>query len=104
MYRCFQRCRGGGPPRSATADQVAPEIVAGNYAVLAETIGNIFNEFWQGNAFFLTFATVVLGSILANWAKFVKAPAAAILAIGGTYIFLLSIWLLTMVRHTFYIK
>ncbi len=104
LYRCFQQCRRGGPTRTGKADEVAPEIVAGNYAVLAETIGNIFNEFWQGNAFFLTFATVVLGSILANWAKFVKAPTAAILAIGGAYIFLLGIWLLTMVRHAFYIK
>jgi len=107
LLRCLQNsCRGDrlstAEPR--TDDGVPPEIVAGNYAVLAETIGNIFNEFWQGNAFFLTFATLVLGSILANWAKFVTAPTAAILAIGGAYVFLLGIWLLTMVRHAFYIK
>lgn len=107
MLGCARnRCR--EDPASTTAARgdngVPPEIVAGNYAVLAATIGNIFNEFWQGNAFFLTFATVVLGSILANWTKFIAAPTAAILAIGGAYVFLLGIWLLTMLRHAFYIK
>ncbi len=106
LGRLHNRCR-SDPASTAevrTDDGVPPEIVAGNYAVLAEIIGNIFNEFWQGNAFFLTFATLVLGSILANWAKFSTAPTAAILAIGGAYIFLLGVWLLTMVRHAFYIK
>ena len=104
LGRLQNSCRVDPAPTAAAHDDVQPEIVTGNYAVLAETIGNIFNEFWQGNAFFLTFATLVLGSILANWTKFSTAPAAAILAIGGAYIFLLGIWLLTMVRHAFYIK
>jgi hypothetical protein len=108
LARLLRRLQVGfqvAPPtvEANTDDRIAPEIVAGQYAVLAETIGNIFNEFWQGNAFFLTFSSVVLGSILVNWTKFSTAPTFAVLAVGVAYIFLLGIWLMTMVRHAFYI-
>lgn len=78
--------------------------MAAQYQVAAEVVGNIFSEYWQGNAFFMAFSTVGLGTILVNWLRFVSMPHLAIIGILLLFLFLLSIWLFTMLRHNFYLN
>lgn len=84
--------------------EIQPAIVAAQYQVAAGVVGNIFSEYWQGNAFFMAFSTVGLGTLMVNWSKFVAIPPLAIVAIMLLFLFLLSIWLFTMLRHNFYLN
>jgi hypothetical protein len=93
---------GKTPPNSAA--ETEPGIVAAQYQVAAGVVGNIFSEYWQGNAFFMAFSTVGLGTLVVNWSKFVAIPPLAIVAIVLLFLFLLLIWLFTMLRHNFYLN
>lgn len=84
--------------------EAEPAIVAAQYQVATGVVGNIFSEYWQGNAFFMAFSTVGLGTLVVNWSKFVAIPPLAIIAIVFLFLFLLSIWLFTMLRHNFYLN
>lgn len=93
---------GGVTPDPPT--EIEPTIAAVQYQVAAGVVGNIFSEYWQGNAFFMAFSTVGLGTLVVNWSKFIAIPPLAIVAIVLLFLFLLLIWLFTMLRHNFYLN
>ena len=90
-------------PATPTVEQIPAEITAENYAVASMVIARIFEEFWQANAFFLTFASAVVASIMVNWKSFAGLPLGVSLGALIGFVYLVGIWLLTIIRHTRYI-
>lgn len=80
------------------------QLAIAKYGALVSIISNIFSEFWTTNAFFITFCSVLTGSILSNWETFTSAPALATLGITLAALALIAVWYLSCMRHVLYTR
>jgi hypothetical protein len=88
----------------ATAHETPPapdlETDLKQYEVLALIITNIFNEFWQTNAFFTSFGTLVAAYSVTNWKTIQGYPLAWHIGVFAMYEVFMSMWAITTVRHS----
>jgi hypothetical protein len=69
---------------------------------LTSIVSHIIGEFWQSNAFFITFFSMVIAAILNYWKAFLECPITVSLIIVFLILALNAAWFFTNVRHLLY--
>lgn len=86
------------PDHQTNAERLETDLK--QYEVLALIIINIFNEFWQTNAFFTSFGTLVVAYSVTNWKTVESFPLFWHIAIFVLYEIFMAMWAVTTARHS----